>query len=64
MLDNQRGNINSFNNAQLNTAEITNDSGQIRISSDLDIQAKNLSQQNGLITAGKATLALSELNSS
>ncbi|HDL1113893.1 TPA: hemagglutinin repeat-containing protein, partial [Mannheimia haemolytica] len=64
VLDNQRGNINSFNNAQLNTAEITNDSGQIRISSDLDIQAKNLSQQNGLITAGKATLALSELNSS
>ncbi|AHG87007.1 hypothetical protein [Bibersteinia trehalosi] len=30
VLDNQRGNIISFNNTQLNTAEITNDSGQKR----------------------------------
>ncbi|MEG9498219.1 filamentous hemagglutinin N-terminal domain-containing protein [Mannheimia indoligenes] len=64
MLDNQMGNIIGFNNAQLNTSEIINNRGQIRISGDLDIQSKSLSQQNGLITAGKATLALSELNSS
>lgn len=63
MLDNRMGNIIGFNNAQINTSEIINNSGQIRISGDLDIQSKSLSQQNGLVTAGKATLALSELNS-